>query len=65
MQTMVQQPSDDYNIDDGVYFDIEDLKGARGSDRLAERWAGVTRAMGWSRELSCVFLGRLAQRPVA
>ena len=31
--TMVQNPNKDYDIDDGVYFDIEDLKGPRGGDK--------------------------------
>lgn len=33
MRTMVQQPDKDYDIDDGVYFTKEDLKGPRGGDR--------------------------------
>lgn len=35
MRTMVQQPDKDYDVDDGVYFDQEQLKGARGGDRSA------------------------------
>ncbi len=35
MRTMVQQPDKDYDIDDGVYFDKEKLKGARGGDKSA------------------------------
>ena len=35
MRTMVQQPDKDYDVDDGVYFDIEKLKGSRGGDRSA------------------------------
>ncbi|MGE3476424.1 MAG: cyclic GMP-AMP synthase DncV-like nucleotidyltransferase [Rhodospirillaceae bacterium] len=33
MHTMVQDPSNDYDIDDGVYFTKEALKGPRGGDR--------------------------------
>lgn len=33
MRTMVQQDDNDYDIDDGVYFDKEALKGPRGGDR--------------------------------
>ena len=33
MRTMVQQPDKDYDIDDGVYFLKEDLKGPRNGDR--------------------------------
>lgn len=33
MRTMVQHPAKDYDIDDGVYFRKEDLKGPRGGDR--------------------------------
>ncbi len=33
MRTMVQQPDKDYDIDDGVYFDIEKLRGPRGGDK--------------------------------
>lgn len=33
MRTMVQQKNKDYDIDDGVYFDQESLKGPRGGDR--------------------------------
>ena len=32
-RTMVQDPDKDYDIDDGVYFDIEDLKGPQGGDK--------------------------------
>ena len=35
MRTMVQQLDKDYDVDDGVYFDIEKLKGSRGGDRSA------------------------------
>ncbi len=35
MRTMVQQPDKDYDVDDGVYFDIDQLKGRRGGDRSA------------------------------
>lgn len=35
MRTMVQQPDRDYDIDDGVYFDKEKLKGPRGGDKTA------------------------------
>jgi len=31
MKTMTQQPGQDYDIDDGVYFDKEDLKGSQGA----------------------------------
>ena len=34
MHTMVQQPGKDYDIDDGIYFRIEDLKGPRGGAML-------------------------------
>lgn len=30
MKTMLRHPENDYDIDDGVYFDIEDLRGSRG-----------------------------------
>lgn len=35
MRTMVQQPDKDYDVDDGVYFNKEQLKGPRGGDRSA------------------------------
>ena len=35
MRTMVQQPDNDYDIDDGVYFDKEKFKGPRGGDKTA------------------------------
>lgn len=35
MRTMVQQPDKDYDVDDGVYFDLEQLKGPRGGDKSA------------------------------
>jgi hypothetical protein len=35
MKTMVQHPEKDYDIDDGVYFDKDDLKGAKGADKTA------------------------------
>ena len=35
MRTMVQQPDKDYDVDDGVYFNTEQLKGSRGGDRSA------------------------------
>lgn len=33
MYTMVQQPDRDYDIDDGIYFELDDLKGPRGGDK--------------------------------
>src|SRR5688500_10182479 len=30
METIIQQPANDYDIDDGIVFDAEDLKGVRG-----------------------------------
>ena len=35
MRTMVQQPDKDYDIDDGVYFDKDKLKGPRGGDKTS------------------------------
>lgn len=35
MKTMVQHPKKDYDIDDGVYFDKEDLVGDRGAEMTA------------------------------
>lgn len=35
MRTMVQQPNKDYDIDDGVYFEKEKLKGPLGGDNSA------------------------------
>jgi hypothetical protein len=35
MKTMVQHPDNDYDIDDGVYFEKTDLKGARGAEMSA------------------------------
>ena len=35
MRTMIQQPNKDYDIDDGIYFDKEKLKGPRGGDNSA------------------------------
>lgn len=35
-RTMVQQPDKDYDIDDGVYFDKEKLKGPKGGDKSAD-----------------------------
>ena len=35
MKTMVQHPANDYDIDDGIYFDKEDLKGAKGAYKSA------------------------------
>jgi hypothetical protein len=35
MKTMVQHPENDYDIDDGVYFDKEDLVGDRGAEMSA------------------------------
>ena len=35
MRTMVQQPDRDYDVDDGVHFDIEKLKGPNGGDMPA------------------------------
>ena len=34
-RTMVQQPDKDYDIDDGVYFWKDDLKGPKGGDKTA------------------------------
>ena len=36
MKTMVQHAARDYDIDDGVYFDQEDLVGPRGGDRTPD-----------------------------
>lgn len=40
MLTMLQHPTNDYDIDDGVYFDKDDLVGARGAEMSAldARW---------------------------
>ncbi len=35
MRTMTRHPAKDYDIDDGVYFDKEDLKGAQGAEMSA------------------------------
>lgn len=35
MKSMVQQPNKDYDIDDGVYFDKEDLVGPQGGEMTA------------------------------
>src|SRR5438477_548087 len=35
MRTMVQHPEKDYDIDDGVYFAKEDLKGPQGGEMSA------------------------------
>ncbi len=35
MKTMVQHPDNDYDLDDGVYFEKKDLKGARGAEMTA------------------------------
>jgi len=35
MLTMIQYPAKDYDIDDGVYFDADDLKGERGGEMSA------------------------------
>lgn len=35
MKTMLRHPENDYDIDDGVYFDMEELKGAQGGDMTA------------------------------
>ena len=35
MRTMVQQSDKDYDVDDGVYFDLERLKGPRGGNKSA------------------------------
>lgn len=35
MKTMVQHKDNDYDIDDGVYFAKEDLKGSQGADKTA------------------------------
>lgn len=36
MRTMVQYPNKDYDIDDGIYFDREKLKGSRGGDKTPQ-----------------------------
>lgn len=33
MWTMIQHPDNDYDVDDGVYFNYEDLKGPQGGER--------------------------------
>jgi hypothetical protein len=40
MKTMCRDPDNDYDIDDGVYFDKDDLVGARGAEMtsLQARW---------------------------
>ena len=43
MRTMVQQPDKDYDVDDGVYFDRERLKGPRGGDRSAAEVKAMVR----------------------
>jgi hypothetical protein len=35
MKTMVQHPDNDYDIDDGIYFNLDDLKGRNGGDKSA------------------------------
>ena len=40
MKTMVRDPDNDYDIDDGVYFRKEDLVGERGAVVLEEVGAG-------------------------
>lgn len=35
MKTMVQHPEKDYDIDDGVYFEKDDLKGKNGAEKTA------------------------------
>jgi len=40
MKTMTQHPENDYDIDDGVYFNKEDLRGPNGGDNRASRKAG-------------------------
>lgn len=35
MKTMVQHPEKDYDIDDGIYFNKDDLKGSGGADKSA------------------------------
>ncbi len=35
MKTMVQHPEKDYDIDDGIYFEKEDLKGRNGAEKSA------------------------------
>ena len=35
MRTMVQDSDKDYDIDDGIYFDIESLRGPRGADKTS------------------------------
>ena len=43
-RTMVQHPGKDYDIDDGVYFDIADLKGPLGGDKLPRDAKEMVRA---------------------
>lgn len=35
MKTMVQHPENDYDIDDGIYFEKDDLKGQNGAEKSA------------------------------
>lgn len=35
MRTMVQHPAKDYDIDDGIYFDKDDLEGRNGAEKSA------------------------------
>jgi hypothetical protein len=35
MKTMVQHPENDYDIDDGIYFEKDDLKGRNGAEKSA------------------------------
>lgn len=39
MKTMVQHPDNDYDIDDGVYFDVEDLNEAANDTEMTPRQA--------------------------
>ncbi len=43
MNTMIRHEENDYDIDDGVYFDIEQLTGPRGGEMSAleaKKWSG-------------------------
>ena len=42
--TMVQDAAKDYDIDDGVYFGIDDLKGPRGGDKTPHEAKEIVRA---------------------
>lgn len=43
MKTMVQHPQNDYDIDDGIYFDKDGLKGAQGADKTARQTRQMVR----------------------